>query len=214
MQDLSQYERKSHIEIQTKYLSFLMIASIALVGLVFALGVLVGSRHPAISPCPKADALAELDSRSKEPDPPPVIKPPDFSFHKSLQEKQPTVPTPASLLKHEPSETEDADRAPPQDVKPRMTEDPIPESIHHDEPGVYTLQVGSFQEKSDANEMVQKLKRAGYNAFLVSVNMPDRGGVWFRVRVGPFDSQKEVWSQKQQFEEKEQIPAFVVKKRG
>jgi cell division septation protein DedD len=218
MQDLSQYERKSHIEIQTKYLSFLMIASIALVGLVFALGVLVGSRRPAISPCPKADALAELDSRSKEPDPPPVIKQPDFSFHKTLQEKQPTVPTPASLLKHQPSETEsrepDENRMPPQDVKPRMVEDPIPESIPQDEPGVYTLQVGSFQEKSDANEMVQKLKRAGYDAFLVSVNMPDRGGLWFRVRVGPFDSKKEVWSQKQQFEEKEQIPAFVVKKRG
>ena len=75
------------------------------------------------------------------------------------------------------------------------------------------MQVGSFQEKRDANELVKKLQQAGYGAFLVSVNMPDRGGIWYRVRVGPFDSKKEVWDQKREFEQKEQIPAFIVKKR-
>ncbi len=213
MQDLSQYAKKNHIEIQTKYLSFLMVVSITLVGLVFALGVLVGSRQSGEANCPKVDALAVLDNRSEEPDPPPVIETPEFSFHKSLQKSDPKVPTPASLMGEKPKKPS-PEKTKKINTSPRLEEPPIPESVPHDEPGVYSLQVGSFQERGDAGEMVKKLQQAGYPSFLVSVNMPDRGGVWYRVRVGPFESKKEVWDQKRLFEEKEQIPAFVVKKRS
>ena len=216
MQDLSQYAKKNHIEIQTKYLSFLMVVSIALVGLVFALGVLVGSRRQADeADCSKIDALSVLDNRSEEPDPPPVIENPEFSFHKSLKKSPSKVPTPASLIGESKDDSKDVQLPTKKvDLTPRMEEPPIPESIPYDEPGIYSLQVGSYQARRDAGEMVKKLQRAGYPSFLVSVNMPDRGGVWYRVRVGPFDSKKEVWDQKRLFEEKEQIPAFVVKKRG
>lgn len=218
MQDLGRYAKKDHIEIQTKYLSFLMVVSIALVGLVFALGVLVGSRQNQTHQCPGEDALAVLDTRSKEPEPPPVLEPQDFSFHKSLKETPRKVPTPASLIgeKHSGADAEKLKKAPAKhvDIAPRMEEPAILESVPRDEPGVYTLQVGSFQERQDASEMVQKLQRAGYGAFLVSVNMPERGGRWYRVRVGPFESIKEVWDQKRAFEDKEKIPAFVVKRRA
>jgi cell division septation protein DedD len=216
MEDLSRYAKRNHIEIQTKYLSFLMVVSIALVGLVFALGVLVGSRRSGEQRCPKVDALSVLDSRSEDPDPPPTLESTDFSFHDTLKRSRPKVPIPASLIgedvplhKDKPA-VKGSEKV---DVIPRMEETPIPESVPQDEPGTYSLQVGSFQEKRDANELVKKLQQAGYGAFLVSVNMPDRGGIWYRVRVGPFDSKKEVWDQKREFEQKEQIPAFIVKKR-
>ncbi len=61
--------------------------------------------------------------------------------------------------------------------------------------------------------MVRKLERAGHDVFLVSVNMPERGGLWYRVRVGPFSTKSEVWKYKKRFEEQERMPAFVVKLR-
>lgn len=217
MQDLSQYAKRTHVEIQTKYLSFIVIVSIALVGLVFTLGVLVGSRQPPDSVCEEADALAVLDSRSSEPPPPEMNEPPDLSFHSALVEPPPSVPTPASLLEasengqKKPAPVSPRDNA---DIKPQMAESPIPENVPQDEPGVYSLQVGSFQDKKEATEMMLKLQRAGYGAFLVAVDMPDRGGVWYRVRVGPYHSKKEVWEKKRNFEEKERLPAFVVKRRA
>ena len=212
MQDLSKYTKKTHIEIQTKYLSFLAVVSAALVGLVFALGVLIGSRRAEIATKPQLDALAVLDNQAGEPLPAEPQRP-ELSFHKSLKVSPPSVPTPASLTA---AETDDASAEPPgpaPDLRPRMEEAPIPESVGRDEPGIYSLQVGSFQEKAEANEMVRNLDKAGYDAFLVSVQMPERGGLWYRVRVGPFHSKTEVWEKKKEFEGKERIPAFVVKKR-
>ena len=218
MQDLGRYTKRTHVEIQTKYLSFLAVVSIALVGLVFALGVLIGSRQRQQAVCPKLDALAVLDTQSQEPPPAPTAKPQELSFHDALSVSPPSVPTPNSLIGHDdhksaPSQMSADHISPAADFQPRMKEDPILESVPHDEPGVYSLQVGSFQSKQEANEMVRKLERAGYGAFLVSVNMPDRGGLWFRVRVGPFPTKQEVWEKKKEFEDRERIPTFVVKKR-
>ena len=219
MQDLSQYTKRTHVEIQTKYFSFIVVVSITLVGLVFALGVLVGSRQSFSRVCPEGDALAVLDSRSSEPTPRQIADQTKLSFHNSLVETPSHVPTPASLLS-KPDGTDNIEKAPltpPPDVtatRPQMAEPPIPETVPHDEPGIYSLQVGSFQTKREANEMVRKLQKAGYGAFLVSVNMPDRGGMWYRVRVGPFRSKREVWDKKRDFEAKERLPAFVVKRRA
>lgn len=215
MQDLSRYTKKTHIEIQTKYLSFLAVVSVALVGLVFALGVLVGSRSRQQDRTPKLDALAVLDSREGEPLPAPIPTT-KLSFHDSLKISPSAVPTPASLLTAE-DKNDSSPKAvsiPAADLKPRMEESPIPDHVGHDEPGIYSLQVGSFQAKSEANQMVRNLGKAGYPAFLVSVHMPERGGLWYRVRVGPFHSKQEVWAKKKEFEEKERIPAFVVKRRA
>lgn len=214
MQDLSKYAKKNHIEIQTKYLSFLAFVSVALVGLVFAVGVLIGSRRVEAGDCLAQDALAVLDNRAGEPLPSETVAT-KLSFHDTLKVSPSTVPTPASLLSvQNPTTTERSTPVPIPDLRPRMEESPIPESVEQDEPGVYSLQVGSFQEKSEANEMVRNLGKAGYASFLVSVHMPDRGGVWYRVRVGPFNNKQEVWDKKKEFEEKERIPAFVVKRRA
>jgi len=213
MQDLSQYTKRTHVEIQTKYLTFLIVTSIAIVGLVFAAGVLVGSRQSDKSACPKIDALAALDNSSMEPLPPVS----GLSFHESLVAQETKVPTPASLLKEKRTSLDsiqnDKIMHKELSLEPAIKENPVLETVPYDEPGRYSLQVGSFQNRGEANEMIRKLHRAGYGVFLVSVNMPDRGGLWYRVRVGPFKTKKEVWGKKKLFEEKERIPAFVVKKR-
>ncbi|MCP4605416.1 MAG: SPOR domain-containing protein [Proteobacteria bacterium] len=223
MQDLGKYTKRSHVAIQTKYVSFFVVGSIALVCLVFVLGVLVGSRQVDQKVCSEPDPLAMLDIKSNEPPPPASVKPVDLSFHKQLSIKQDQVPTPASLMngshgsRAKPLMVKTSGREAASDatqITPRLKELPIPEKIPNDEPGYYSLQVGSFQGRREANQMIRKLERAGHHVFLVSVNMPERGGMWYRVRVGPFQSKREAWRYKREFEERERLPAFVVKRRA
>jgi len=225
MQDLSKYAKRETIEIHSKYVSLLMAGAVAVVGLVFALGVLLGSRKAAEPDCPPLDPLLALDQASGEPSPSLSKQPLELSFHDSLTESPSTVPTPASILSKtdfeknasdtRPLSTDRKDEPTAQEPmeQPRHEEPPIPETVPATEPGIYALQVGSFQDQREASAMVRKLGRAGHKAFMVSVDMPDRGGLWYRIRVGPFASKKEAWDYKKLFEDKERLPAFVVKRK-
>ncbi len=213
MQDLGKYKKKTHVAIQNRYVSLLAVGSIALVALVFTLGVLVGRRSVDEQRCPELDPLQALDLKAEEPAPPKADTPVRLSFHDSLAHPKDTVPTPASLLAEGSATDPEIINAGAPLKTPRMSEPPIPEKVAHDEPGVYSLQVGSFDDRTEATRMSQKLERAGHQTFLVSVNMPDRGGVWYRVRIGPFSSKKDAWTYKKSFEDKERLPAFVVKRR-
>jgi cell division protein FtsN len=211
MQDLARYAKKETIEIHTRYLSMLIGGFVALVALVFALGLLMGSKRAQPQECPALDPLASLDSKSNEPPVPerPAIS---LSFHETLSSPSPSHIASRGRLE----EAEPSGQAPSSDTGPvrvRGEEPAALEEAQEDEPGVYTLQVGSFQNAEEAGGMVKRLERIGYRAFLVSVNMPDRGGRWYRVRVGPFDTKREAWASKVAFEQKVRIPAFVVKKK-
>ncbi|MCP4197436.1 MAG: SPOR domain-containing protein [Proteobacteria bacterium] len=220
MQDLGRYTKRTHVTIKTQYLSFFAIGSVILVGLVFSLGVLMGSRQQSNdnTVCTNNDPLAALDTKSNEPAPPLATTPATLSFHESLAAMPKPVPTPASLLSKQTKETKmnqrslDAIRE-GQSIRPNLEESAIPEKLKRDDPGYYSLQVGSFQKRYEAKQMVRMLERAGHNAFLVSVNMPSRGGRWYRVRVGPFLSKRDAYTYKKEFEKRERIPAFVVKRR-
>jgi cell division septation protein DedD len=217
MQDLSRYKKKEYLEINTKYISLLAVGSIVLIALVFSMGLLIGSRQKSKKTiCPETDLLTELNRQSKEPNPPKeVIKP---SYYDTLTTKTDAVPTPASLkFKNDDQNKNVSEKILLKNVAletPREQESPVPENVKENEDGIYTLQVGSFQDQREASLMVKKLERAGHSAFLVSVNMPQRGGLWYRVRIGPFKSKRTAWNYKKNFEQKEHLSAFVVKKRS
>lgn len=211
MQDLGRYTKKSHVEIHNRYVSLLIAGSVALVGLVFALGVLVGSRQArAKEVCPSADPLAVLDAKSSEPMPPTAFDRASLSFHETLISPVDSVPTPASLVERDEAGTKA--EAPAPALEPVREEPAIPEEMAVNQPGLYSLQVGSFQDRKEAGEMARKLGKAGHRAFLVAVSMPDRGGMWYRVRVGTFNSKHEAWIYKKKFEDRERLPAFIVKR--
>jgi cell division septation protein DedD len=73
----------------------------------------------------------------------------------------------------------------------------------------YALQVGSYQQMSEANSAVLKLKAKGYPAYLMIADIPDRGR-WYRVRVGAFSSRSEANKYKQQFDSQEAVDTIVV----
>jgi len=51
--------------------------------------------------------------------------------------------------------------------------------------GLYTVQIGSFQDQKQANSLAGSLRAKGYPVFVKSMTAPDNNK-WYRVRVGTF----------------------------
>jgi cell division septation protein DedD len=51
--------------------------------------------------------------------------------------------------------------------------------------GLFTIQVGAFQQKEEAEQLAFRLKEHGYDAYVVLANIPNKG-IWHRVRVGHY----------------------------
>ena len=50
------------------------------------------------------------------------------------------------------------------------------------------IQLGAFQNQSDADNFQAQMALLGFDPFIESVDLPDKGGIWFRVRLGPIGS--------------------------
>ena len=72
----------------------------------------------------------------------------------------------------------------------------------------YTIQVASFKDSRDADEIVAKLKKKGYPAYRISSNIPEKG-TWHRVRIGSFKDKAEAGSTLDKLK-KEKFKAFLV----
>jgi cell division septation protein DedD len=59
-----------------------------------------------------------------------------------------------------------------------------------DAAGNFTVQVGSFNNSSEANERVSSLRNSGFEARAVRVELPGRG-TWYRVQLGRFADRAE-----------------------
>ena len=55
----------------------------------------------------------------------------------------------------------------------------------------YNLQISSWPNRTRAEQEVNRLRDIGFSAFIVQADLPQKGGIWYRVRVGPFKSEKE-----------------------
>ncbi|MFH1645588.1 MAG: SPOR domain-containing protein [Candidatus Omnitrophota bacterium] len=56
--------------------------------------------------------------------------------------------------------------------------------------GAFTIQVVSYHDLSRAEEMVEKLKAEGYQAYVTPEDL-EKQGRWYRVRVGNFKTKEE-----------------------
>jgi septal ring-binding cell division protein DamX len=77
-------------------------------------------------------------------------------------------------------------------------------------PGHYTLQLSAFQDRAEAEDFAKKLGPINYKPNIVAADIPGRG-VWYRVRVGDFASQKAALDAKSELERKLHIIAYVTK---
>lgn len=59
--------------------------------------------------------------------------------------------------------------------------------------GSYTIQVASFKNEYESDELAAKLRGRGYQSYVVAADIPGKGR-WYRVRVGKFKSKREASS--------------------
>jgi DedD protein len=75
--------------------------------------------------------------------------------------------------------------------------------------GGYQLQVSSFRTQQEANDFADQLRARGHKAYVQEAHVPGRG-TWFRVRVGPFATQRAAAAYRSGFETREHVVPFIV----
>jgi cell division septation protein DedD len=127
-------------------------------------------------------------------------------------DRLPVVPLPAqALLEATPIVTR------PRDALTKAASDAAqitspPESADAAPPGHeggYQLQVSSFHTQSEAEAFADQLRARGHKAYVVEARVVGRG-TWYRVRVGPFQTQHSATQARAAFEEREHVVPFIV----
>jgi len=74
----------------------------------------------------------------------------------------------------------------------------------------YRIQIASFRHQDDANPLQEKIKNAGFPAFVRPVDLGDKG-MWFRVYAGPFVSKGVAENKRQQIEMEMHLKGMLVR---
>lgn len=72
----------------------------------------------------------------------------------------------------------------------------------------YTLQIAAFKEKNTAEELAGRLKKKGYDSYIVPVTIPQKG-IWFRVRVGRFETRPDAQGLQAKLKGKDGFNSFI-----
>jgi len=76
----------------------------------------------------------------------------------------------------------------------------------------FTLQIGSFQDKGEADAFFRTLAGSAYKPYMVEADVPGKG-TYFRVRVGSYQDFEEALKAKAAFEESQHVIAYVTRLR-
>jgi len=79
------------------------------------------------------------------------------------------------------------------------------------EEGEYTLQVISYDKPEPARAFAERLRAKGHQAFVSRAEIEDRG-VYFRVRIGPFEKRHKARAYRSKFESDEGMNTYVVRR--
>ena len=126
--------------------------------------------------------------------PRPTPKPPTLEGKNDLSGKPDSLET-KNESKAPPAETR-VSKIPPVETKvtkvpPVETKTPKPSLESPGEPGNVIVQIGSYREESTAQASVKRLSEKGYQALLKVKDIPQKGGKWYRVQIGPFKNRLE-----------------------
>jgi len=81
--------------------------------------------------------------------------------------------------------------------------------VEEGRPGGYQLQASSFRSEPEASGFATALRQRGHHAYVEPTQLLGRG-TWYRVRIGPFKTQKDAASYRADFEKKEHLVSFIV----
>ena len=179
----------------------------------FVLGILVG-QGSIMSPQQVASLKESLTSLPvvggwfKEDAPPPTQETdqPQLSFYRELERTKGSKPAvPVKTAK--PAKKSDL---PGQKAQPTPKPDALVNSAKPPDRGAFVVQVASFQKKSQADEMAQRLIKAGQSAYVRQVKLPEVG-VRYRVRIGPFPDHESAKAAAGRIRLQKQLAAYVTR---
>jgi cell division septation protein DedD len=76
------------------------------------------------------------------------------------------------------------------DNRPAPATSSTNQAVGQDEPALFTVQIGAHKEMGEAGEQAARVRVAGFEPRVVSVEIPKRG-TWYRVQVGDFSNREE-----------------------
>jgi len=240
MHNEQNWRNRVELSLDNRQVFLLFFASAVVIGLVFALGVVVGKRYQPeeLMAGASSDPLAMLDQLGQDP------QEDELTFHETLSSGKAKPAAQARRPAEEPDPLEPVDQpdaeSPAAAPKAPAPPKPAPAAAPPARPAApavikdsgkktmakaakvaapeakqgassYTLQLSSFQERAEADRFMEKLKAAGLSPYLTPANIPGRG-VWYRVRLGDYASWEKALEAKQEFERAQQIIAYVMKR--
>jgi len=232
MEDQHRWRDKFEFSLDSRQVFLLFVAVAVVIGSVFALGVVVGRRlNPAVPEQPQVDPLALLDEidgvQSKDDE--------MLTFQQALAAHAggrhdstpagdaavgPSDGTPGVADENHrgnPDRTDlaqtEADKrsAPPATssssaARSTSTKRTVSNKTEHG----FTLQLSSFQDRVEAEQFMNKLREAGMKPRMIVARIAGRG-LWYRVRIGQYDSWDQAVSAKERFEHDHHMIAYVAR---
>jgi len=147
----------------------------------------------------KIDEKKSTQVINKKVEPPPDKKSPETTGEKATQKAPPKKET---AVKSEPVKNEAAPETPKQPVASKSEVKPSGK--------VYTIQVAAVKAAKDADRLVAQLKQKGYAAYH-TISKVQGKGIWFRVRVGKYESKADAGSTMQKLKKEGMKPIIVEK---
>lgn len=133
----------------------------------------VATQQTSPKPTPKPSTLEVKTGLSGKPD----------SLEAKNESKSPPVDTKVSKM---PSVETKGTKLPPVETK-----DTKPSQKNLIESEGFVVQIGSYREEPTAQSSIKRLSEKGYQAQLKMKDIPQRGGKWYRVQIGPFQNRLE-----------------------
>jgi cell division protein FtsN len=167
----------------------------------FILGVLVGRGHLSFGLM--KDKFAEVQEMVGQEDPSvskmgkKTEEDPKFAFYEELcsrKEEAAKKSRPTAVKKAKKKSTSKTTQKKKATLKPEQR---------------YVLQIGSFGDKAKAAALVDRLKKRGYPAYFLVASVD--GKLYYRVKCGPFGSEKKADGFKKEVAQKEGISGFVTR---
>ena len=76
----------------------------------------------------------------------------------------------------------------------------------------FAVQISSFRNKNRADELKRKLRKKGFDSFLMETELPNHGGKWFRVFLGKYSDEGLAYKDAEHIRQEYKLNAVVVRK--
>lgn len=167
-----------------------------------------------IAAAPKAEPHAPPQREAEQPLPltPVVLPEPTIMPNQAPHEAQPSQSAAkAAETKPEPAATPaaKAESAPAKKVSKPRSKPRTTASRQALSPQKYMLQAASFSNRSDAENLIQNLKKSGFKATIMPIEVEGRG-TWYRVRTGPYRNRQETDKNLQKLQQINSLTPMVI----